>query len=312
MKLLILIAAAAACFAQTVIVPLPGEPLRLPSGGAPTVIGGVTLSTLTGVAVWTSGVPSVATGTCNSSTVVKGDGSCAAVSSAFSALSTGVNSTGAMEVATGASFKISAAGVLSAPGLPLTGTWITGGSATTTKPYVLIEPAGATSAAWSTSGTGLGVNAGSGFAGNLLDVQVNGSSKASINSSGFGIFVQKVWAPEVHVSGSAGVPAALIKGANNMLTILDQTQSGFGSLHLGGDSSAYPGIKRIGNAISIRRADDSVATFSTLTACASGLEGGLAPLSDSTTATPGATITGGGTAHVLAYCNGTNWTVAAF
>lgn len=65
-------------------------------------------------------------------------------------------------------------GALSTPVLTGTGTWITGGSATTTKPYVLIEPTGTTSTGWSTSGTGLGVNAASGFVGNLLDMQIAG------------------------------------------------------------------------------------------------------------------------------------------
>ena len=70
-------------------------------------------------------------------------------------------------------------------GVPVaaTGTWITGGTATTTKPQVLIEPTGTTSTAWSTSGTGIGVNAASGFAGNLLDLQVNGSRAASVSST---------------------------------------------------------------------------------------------------------------------------------
>jgi hypothetical protein len=67
-------------------------------------------------------------------------------------------------------------GAASAPPGTFTGTWFTGGTATTTKPQVLIEPTGATSTAWSTSGTGLGVNAASGFGGNLLDLQVNGTS----------------------------------------------------------------------------------------------------------------------------------------
>ena len=75
-------------------------------------------------------------------------------------------------------------GAASAPPSSLTGTWFTGGTATTTKPHLLIEPAGTTSTNWSTSGTGLGVNAPSGFTGNLLDLQVNGSSKVSVNSSG--------------------------------------------------------------------------------------------------------------------------------
>jgi hypothetical protein len=72
----------------------------------------------------------------------------------------------------------------SAPAKAFTGTWFTGGTATTTKPQVLIEPSGTTSTAWSTSGTGLGVNAASGFAGNLLDLQVNGTSQANISSGG--------------------------------------------------------------------------------------------------------------------------------
>lgn len=49
-------------------------------------------------------------------------------------------------------------------------------------------------------------------------------------------------------------------------------------------------------------------TFATLPGCVEGI---TMPVTDSTTSTWGATITGGGTNHVLAYCDGTNWTVAA-
>ena len=71
---------------------------------------------------------------------------------------------------------VSTTGITGVP-VAATGTWITsGGTGTTTKPQVLIEPTGTTSTGWSTSGTGLGVNAASGFAGNLLDLQVNGTS----------------------------------------------------------------------------------------------------------------------------------------
>lgn len=51
--------------------------------------------------------------------------------------------------------------------------------------------------------------------------------------------------------------------------------------------------------------------FRNLPTCASGTQGMLKPVSDSTTKTWGATVTGGGSDHVLAYCDGTNWTVAA-
>ena len=73
----------------------------------------------------------------------------------------------------------------SSPAKAFTGTWFTGGTATTTKPQVLIEPTGTTSTAWSTSGTGLGVNAASGFAGRLLDLQINGTSEWSWSNTTF-------------------------------------------------------------------------------------------------------------------------------
>jgi hypothetical protein len=50
---------------------------------------------------------------------------------------------------------------------------------------------------------------------------------------------------------------------------------------------------------------------STFSACpAAPFEGELCSITDSTTATWGATITGSGTNHVLGYYDGTNWTVA--
>jgi hypothetical protein len=73
-------------------------------------------------------------------------------------------------------------GLLNTPPVSLTGTWFTGGQASTTKPQFLIEPAGTTSNNWSTLGTGFGVNAPSGFAGNLLDLQVNGTSRFKMSA----------------------------------------------------------------------------------------------------------------------------------
>jgi hypothetical protein len=51
--------------------------------------------------------------------------------------------------------------------------------------------------------------------------------------------------------------------------------------------------------------------FASLPSCVAGIEGAMRPVSDSTTATWGATIGGSGGNHVLAYCDGTNWTVMA-
>jgi hypothetical protein len=51
--------------------------------------------------------------------------------------------------------------------------------------------------------------------------------------------------------------------------------------------------------------------FASLTACISGAEGLHHAVTDSSTNTWGATITGGGANHVEAYCNGSNWTVVS-
>ena len=51
--------------------------------------------------------------------------------------------------------------------------------------------------------------------------------------------------------------------------------------------------------------------FSALVPCSAGVEGQTGAVTNSTTNTWGATITGGGSFHVLAYCDSTAWTVAA-
>lgn len=78
--------------------------------------------------------------------------------------------------------------VANRPNLSMAGTWYTGGTSTTTKPSVLIESGGATTNNWSTSGTGLGINAANLFAGNLIDLQVNGVRKLKVDASGNGTF----------------------------------------------------------------------------------------------------------------------------
>jgi len=50
--------------------------------------------------------------------------------------------------------------------------------------------------------------------------------------------------------------------------------------------------------------------FASAPACSSTTEGALLAISDSTVNSWGSTITGGGTNHVLAFCDGTSWTVA--
>lgn len=68
----------------------------------------------------------------------------------------------------------------------MTGTILTGGTGTTNFPNLFLQPTGASAAtAWSTSGTGLGMNLGAAFAGNFLDFHVNGGASVfSVNSAG--------------------------------------------------------------------------------------------------------------------------------
>lgn len=76
-------------------------------------------------------------------------------------------------------------GALSAPAALWNGTPIaTGGTGTTTWPLVLIQPSGTTTTTWSTTGTMFGVNAPSGFTGNLFDFQTNGVSFMKASASG--------------------------------------------------------------------------------------------------------------------------------
>lgn len=81
----------------------------------------------------------------------------------------------------------SANGATSTPAIKISGTPFAAGTATTNKALLLLEPAGTTSTGWSTAGTMLGVNAASGFAGNLLDLQKAGVSLFSVEtvSGGF-------------------------------------------------------------------------------------------------------------------------------
>ena len=95
--------------------------------------------------------------------------------SAFGAV-TGSSVDGSGNVTLASRLINSVAGAANAPALALTGAVFTGGTATTTKPLFLVEPAGTTSTGWSTAGTLAGFNGPAGFTGNLGWWGVNGSN----------------------------------------------------------------------------------------------------------------------------------------
>jgi hypothetical protein len=115
-------------------------------------------------------------------------------------------------------------GAASAPPGTFTGTWFTGGTSTTTKPQVLIEPTGATSTAWSTSGTGFGVNAASGFAGRLLDLQLNGTSEWNFSGTVFGIGEANDIAVGTTTGTKIGTAAAQKLGFFGVTPVVQQTE----------------------------------------------------------------------------------------
>ena len=109
----------------------------------------------------------------------------------------------------------------------------------------------------------------------------------------------------------SGQYAGFNSSADGILQLTNGAGNGFGRIQFGDTTASSPALKKSGPALGFRRANDTIGVFADLPAAAAGNEGSVYPISDSTTATWGATITGGGANHVLAYSNGTNWTVAA-
>lgn len=155
------------------------------------------------------------------------------------------------------------------------GAWFTGGSATTTKPYALIEPAGTTSNNWSTSGTGIGVNATALFAGNLLDLQVAGVSKASVTSGGNLTAAGTITATNT-INGTSGVSAGaaayigwagggravMFSPAVGKITLQSDYATGdWGLLQFGGTTSSFPALKRSTTGLIAQLADGSSDTW---------------------------------------------------
>lgn len=112
--------------------------------------------------------------------------------------------------------------------------------------------------------------------------------------------------PQVRTSdGTVTIKSQLVTGSNGFVgtesnhpMVLAAHNAAIGAA---GALTIYPnGYARLG----------AVASFSALTACTSTNQFSIAMVPDSSTNTWGATITGSGSDLVLAFCDGTNWTVA--
>ena len=222
------------------------------------------------------------------------------------------NSSGAQAGLTSASIgsadeiNISLAGAASTPPVSFTGSWFTGGTSTTTKPQVLIEPSGTTSTDWDTDGTGLGVNAPSGFTGNLLDLQVNGSSKFAFLSSGQittggALALQIGGAVGAFFKGTSGTVFRNSLGLSNLnpvsseLFALKFESSGLASFTDGSTGTGY-----------IKQGPVAVSALPSAATVGAGTRGFV---NDATATTFASIVAGGGANTVPVYSDGTNWLI---
>lgn len=234
----------------------------------------------------------------------------------------------------GASFAnpwtFTATGVASTPPLSLTGAWFTGGSSTTTKPQLLVEPTGTTSTGWSTNGTGLGIN-GTVSNANPLDIQLNGVSKFSVNGIGVvtqtGVAGTNNWNASTAFNAGVNFPpiGTSNSGANFGSNLYQMTGSYWtGSsaandvwqvnpiLGTGANPSSTFTIAHAGStgpaSVSIPALKFSTTTtVAGLAACSAATKGMATAVTDATAPTYLGTVTGGSTVYTPVICNGTNW-----
>ncbi len=161
--------------------------LNAAGGGTLTVSALSNFNAASVIALWS--------GTCNSSSVLGGDGVCAAVSSAFSGLTSATNTTAAMVVGTGASLAASGSGTITATSLvtPATLTSAVGSSALTIAggTQTASFPALAVTQTWNNgavSFTGLDVNVtntASASTSYPLDVRLGGTYLLRVRRDGY-------------------------------------------------------------------------------------------------------------------------------
>jgi len=186
---------------------------------------------------------------------------------------------------------ISTNGSVSAPALAGTGTIFTGGSATTTKPYWLIEPTGTTSTNWSVSGTLLGINAPSGFTGHLQSWQVNGVIKGYINATELRLDTTSLTPNYLFIGSATGTvgfaSSTLIEPtANGTLKLSNYARTDFNRLMFGGSTSSFPALKRSTTTLQCRLADDSAyAQFDALGYSVGGAAGASGTVTAASTVT---------------------------
>jgi len=146
-------------------------------------------------------------------------------------------------ISSGSQIATTYASQASVPALTTTGAWFTGGTSTTTKPHVLIEASGATSNNWSTLGTGLGVNAPSGFGGHLINLQVNGVNAFRVFANGSTVSAGSVTCAGNVFAFAFDGSSRITSFADNTITLLNSGSTDFARLQFGGITSSFPALQ---------------------------------------------------------------------
>lgn len=145
---------------------------------------------------------------------------------------------------------------------------------------------------------------------NLEETQNNaGTVVASVTSAGArrNLSAGAVKA-QMDTSGFLSAAAATVQWSDNADISAGAVDSGIGR-SAAGVVEANNGTQGTLRDFLARRLGPSPVAFASLPAAAAGNKGMIAAVTDSSTATWGATITGGGANNVLAWSNGSNWTV---
>ena len=215
-------------------------------------------------------------------------------------------------------------GAASTPASILTGTWFTGGTTTTTKPQLLVEPTGTTSTGWNSNGTGVGVNAASGFAGDFFAGQIAGVSlvRARVFDSGNGQLIASTFsdpADRMEFNCRASPPLLNLNSTGQIR--ISSTSVAYGTADLSLSRNAA-GVWQMGNGTN--NALGSL-LLTNLTASGTGTLGiytvatlpsassnpyAEANVSDALTPAMGSTVANGGSVKTKVRSNGTNWTVS--
>lgn len=279
-------------------------------GGADTFSGGVTMSaalTYGGVTLSNS-VTGTGSMVLSSAPTLAGATLSAALTYGGVTLSNSVTGTGSMVLATSPTLVTPAIGVATGTSLALngctigsnsycdagvetesgngaastavvayTGNIFTGGTGTTTFPFIFIEPNAPTAATnWSTSGTLLGLESGSGFSGNVIDYKANGNtSNFTVSATG------TVTDTNSFVTGSASAYSFSTRSkttspADGIIDMQNNAATSFTRLDFGGTTSSFMALGISGTTIALVAGDGTTPTYASCTGFTSNASGVLA------------------------------------